>query len=187
MPPLHVAVTADDVTSETSVWGIWPTKGLDLFRMQKVGKMLNCVLSLWQQYPGRHRWMIHTIYWTCLYALCFTSRRQSQDTRYDECYCLEPCRVAAWKGRCCRFLLVIGNNWNKFRRISVETQDDILTVRLSSTATVTVRRRSWFKPSCHIWQWPVEGHDHDPPSDLDTCIALLSIRIQILTVKGPIL
>lgn len=103
MPPLHVAVTTDDVTSETSVWGIWPTKGLDLFRMQKVGKMLNCVLSLWQQYPGRHRWMIHTIYWTYLYALCFTSRRQSQDTRYDECYCLEPCRVAAWKGRCCRF------------------------------------------------------------------------------------
>lgn len=187
MPPLHVAVTTDDVTSETSVWGIWPTKGLDLFRMQKVGKMLNCVSSLWQQYPGRHRWMIHTIYWTYLYALCFTSRRQSQDTRYDECYCLEPCRVAAWKGRCCRFLLVIGNNWKKFRRISVEMQDDILTVRLSSTATVTVRRRSWFKPSCHIWQWPVEGHDHDPPSDLDTCIVLLSIRIQILTVKGPIL
>lgn len=97
------------------------------------------------------------------------------------------CRVAAWKGRCCRFLLVIGNNWNKFRRISVETQADILTVRLSSTATVTVRRRSWYKPSCHIWQWPVEGDDHDPPSDLDTCIVLLSICIQILTVKGPIL
>lgn len=99
MPPLHVAVTTDDVTSETSVWGIWPTKGLDLFRMQKVGKKLNSdsfswglvsswctsVSSLWH----RHRWMIHTIYWTYLYALCFTSRRQSQDTRYDECYCLE--------------------------------------------------------------------------------------------------